>query len=276
MEATLSRPPATWQVLPQKRARRPAARPKQALTVPPLPKRPQPFRQSLGTVSAAVGVGTAAVRVGVIATAMPRSQQRQRPTSWIRCRSNLPQPQSRSELVESSQRMEDIASGAASNSSHSSRSKHDEGSCSVCCRRTSFRGLRLACSGSTSVGGQKHTAAPAPRNQQRGRGPRRPPRFRQAAAAGSGNRAPAHRSVWNPLRSSHSLLRSASETASSKPAGNEPSWQPKTKAWQRLHRARLPVAGLAGIRDPLVQIGPAGTRRNPLDTSLLTHCDLRH
>ena len=35
------------------------------------------------------------------------------------------------------------------------------------------------------------TAAPAPRNQQRGRGPRRPPRFRQAAAAGSGNRAPA-------------------------------------------------------------------------------------
>lgn len=35
------------------------------------------------------------------------------------------------------------------------------------------------------------TTSPAPRSQQRGRGPRRPPRFRQAAAAGSGSRAPA-------------------------------------------------------------------------------------
>ena len=41
---------------------------------------------------AAVVAGTAVDRVAVIAMAMPRSQQRQRPTSRSRCQSTLPPP----------------------------------------------------------------------------------------------------------------------------------------------------------------------------------------
>ena len=129
--------------------------------------------------------------------------------------------ESGSELVESSRKMEDIASGAQAIHPTPPEVSICEGSCSVCCRRTSFRGLWPACSGSTSVGHgntrQSSAKKPAARAWSR-----RPPRFRQAAAASSGNRARRHRSVWNPFLSNHGSLKPAAETDSPSAPGNEP------------------------------------------------------
>ena len=64
-------------------------------------------------------------------------------------------------------------------------------------------------------------AAPAPENHQRGRGPRRPPRFRQAAAASSGNRAPAPPSSLESVPAQPRLADASGEMASASPPGNE-------------------------------------------------------
>ncbi|HEU0004611.1 MAG TPA: NYN domain-containing protein [Terriglobia bacterium] len=65
-------------------------------------------------------------------------------------------------------------------------------------------------------------AAPAPRHQQRGRGPRRPPRFRQAAAAGSGNRAPGAMKNVETARAQPPLPDTSRETASTSLPENVP------------------------------------------------------
>ena len=66
------------------------------------------------------------------------------------------------------------------------------------------------------------TAGTAPRNQQRGRGPRRPPRFRQAAAAGSGNRAPAATKSVGTAGAQPPLTDTRRETVSTRLPENEP------------------------------------------------------
>jgi uncharacterized protein (TIGR00288 family) len=66
------------------------------------------------------------------------------------------------------------------------------------------------------------TATPAPRHQQRGRGPRRPSRFRQAAAAGSGNRAPAAMKNVETARAQPPLADTSRETASTSLPENVP------------------------------------------------------
>ncbi|MSO23258.1 MAG: NYN domain-containing protein [Acidobacteria bacterium] len=74
-----------------------------------------------------------------------------------------------------------------------------------------------------AVPGAPHPAAvPAPRNQQSSRGPRRPPRFRQPASAGSGNRAPAAAKNLEPGAAQPNLTDSSRETVSASLPGNEP------------------------------------------------------
>ena len=70
--------------------------------------------------------------------------------------------------------------------------------------------------------GEEATVAPAPRNRQRGRGPRRPPRFRQAAAAGSGNRTPATPISVEPVTVQPRLADNSNETALASSQQNEP------------------------------------------------------
>jgi uncharacterized protein (TIGR00288 family) len=127
----------------------------------------------------------------------------------------------RSELVESSPRTEDTATGAevihptqpeVSMTRDDAQSVADE-------PHFVDSGLPVP-EGPPSV--TESNVAPAPRNQQRGRGPRRPPRFRQAAAAGSGSRAPAAPMSLEPVPVQPQLAETSGETALASPPGNEP------------------------------------------------------
>jgi uncharacterized protein (TIGR00288 family) len=128
--------------------------------------------------------------------------------------------ESGSKLVESSQRTEDVADGAqpipppppeVSMAREVAPSVADE-------PHFVDSGLPIP---EEPVSVAEVNAAPAPRNQQRRRGPRRPPRFRQAAAAGSGNRVPAAPISLEPLPVQPQLADRGGETASASPAGNE-------------------------------------------------------
>jgi uncharacterized protein (TIGR00288 family) len=97
--------------------------------------------------------------------------------------------ESGSKLVESSQRMEDVADGAQLIHPPPPEVMAREVAPSVADEPHFVdSGLPVP---EEPVSVAEVNAVPPPRNRQRGRGPRRPPRFRQAAAAGSGNRAPA-------------------------------------------------------------------------------------
>jgi uncharacterized protein (TIGR00288 family) len=79
----------------------------------------------------------------------------------------------------------------------------------------------------TPLSAAEATVVPTPRNQQRGRGPRRPPRFRQAAAASSGNRAPAATKSVETTAAQPPLADTGRETVSTSLTGNEPTKGPK-------------------------------------------------
>ena len=68
------------------------------------------------------------------------------------------------------------------------------------------------------------TVPQAPRNQQRGRGPGRPPRFRQTAVAGSGSGNPASAPPLNlePVPVQPPLSEISGETTSASTSGIEP------------------------------------------------------
>ena len=137
--------------------------------------------------------------------------------------------ESGSELVESSQKMEDIASGTqvihptppeVSMARDAAPSVADE-------PHFVDSGLPVP---EEPVLVAEANAAPAPRNQQRGRGPRRPPRFRQAAAASSGNRAPAAPIGLEPVPVQPRLAEASGETVSPSAPENEPQTAAEGKA----------------------------------------------
>ena len=134
-----------------------------------------------------------------------------------------------SELVESSQRMEDIAPGTEV--IHPTQSE-----------------VTVAREAAPSVADEPHfvdsglpvpeepvsvtevNSAPAPGNRQRGRSPRRPPRFRQAAAASSGNRAPATPISLESVPVQPRLAEASSETVPPSAPGKEPQTAAEDKA----------------------------------------------
>ncbi len=129
--------------------------------------------------------------------------------------------ESGSELVESSRKMEDIASGAQAihptppeviTSREIAPSVADE-------PHFVDSGLPVP---EASPSATETPASSAPRNQQRGRGSRRPTRFRQAAAAGSGSRVPAIPISAESAAVQPQLADNTSETALARSQEHEP------------------------------------------------------
>ena len=128
--------------------------------------------------------------------------------------------ESGSKLVESSQRMEDVADGAqlihplppeVSMAREAAPSVADE---------PHFVDSGLPVPEAAPSGDA--TVAPAPRNQQRGRGPRRPSRFRQAAAAGSASTAPASPISVEPVSVQPLLTDHTTKTDLARPQDDDP------------------------------------------------------
>jgi uncharacterized protein (TIGR00288 family) len=136
---------------------------------------------------------------------------------------------SRSELVESSQRTEDMATGAEAihPTPPEPSMARDVGPSVADEPHFVDSGLPVP---EAAPSGDEATVAPAPRNQQRARGARRPPRFRQAAAAGSANRAQAAPMSLEPVPVQPQLAEISGETALASPLGNDPPLAAEGKA----------------------------------------------